>query len=577
MTQPLATSAFVNSIGVNTDLDFFNTPYVNAAAVADDIKYLGITHVRDILPAADAAALAPYAALANEGIKFDLIVGVGGFGLPASMATVKAELDAFEAKYPGAIASVEGPNEPNIYPFSYAGLTGTAAAVAYQAALYKLVAADPALHGVTVDNFAFGGVGAGTYAQAGNQSASANAGNIHIYPDGEGSGAPQPTIANGLALAAVSTPGMPMVMTEFGYSSYAGGDIPQAAQAAYELDGLLDASRDGISQTYLYELLDGDTGTSGYEDNFGQFDSDALTPKAAAVALHNLTTILADPGTGLPAGRLNYSIAGLTAPGGNSLLMEKSSGAFDLAIWDEPAAASLATAHDAITVSLGATYATVEVFDPTASTSAISVAHDVSAVALDITGHPLIVEVEPGLAPNVTPLLVPATPVHIAATQATATISASNTTVTSAGGTHTITLAGTGDTLTAGAGNDTIHFGSFSTIDAGGGTNTLYDTGHGSTIVLPAAGKGLDLIHGNVFTNGDTFDLRAMLQPTTWSGVTNNDLGNWVHIRVAAGGADAIVSVAPTGSFNEGSSDVAHFYGSGSVSLATLLAHSVTT
>ncbi len=471
---------------------------------------------------------------------------------------------------------------------------------------------DPALRGVSVINFAFGGVGADVYAQAGNQSASADAGNIHSYPDGNGTGAPQPDILNQLALAAGSTPGKPMALTEFGYSTFSGGDMTQATQASFELDGLFDAMKDGISSTYLYELIDETTDTRSYEDNFGLFQSDGTTPKAAAVALHNLTTILADSGTNLPGGTLNYSVGGLTSDGGNTLLLQKSSGAFDLAVWAETP-----TIHDSVTIGLGATYANVEVFDPTIGTAAIATLHNVSSVLLDVTGHPLIVQVEPTIAfatpapvvtpapaapvtpitstaPTLTPVPTPSKTVHIAANQAQTTIAINNETILSTSGNHTIFLNATGDALRAtggtetvtalqggnslltGAGNDIIKFGSHSTVDAGAGTNTLYDMGSGSTIVLPESGKGIDVINGSVLRNGDVFDLRDMLQVTTWSGVSNADLGGWIHIRTANNGADAIVSVAPTGSFAEGSHDVARLVGAGSVSLATLLSHSVT-
>lgn len=54
-----------------------------------------------------------------------------------------------------------------------------------------------------------------------------------------------------------------------------------------------------MSATYLYELFDRDSSASNTnpEANFGLFNSDG-TPKLAATAIHNLTTILADDGKG---------------------------------------------------------------------------------------------------------------------------------------------------------------------------------------------------------------------------------------------------------------------------------------
>ena len=302
-TASMSTTAFLNSIGVNANPGDVQT-------TLSQLKYLGTTSIRTQLPAS-ADAIAPYVTLAKAGITFDFLPAAGGSAPP--MAQVQSVLDAIEKAAPGSIASVEGPNEPNIWPISYAGLSGTAAAVQYQTDLYNTVHSDPLLNGtasgsspgapapagVQVYNFPFGGVGPDTYAQAGDQTGSVDATNIHVYPDGLGNGAPAPEIINERDLAKVSAPTKPMVMTEFGYSTYAGGDIDQATQARFEIDGLLDQQRLGLSKTFLYDSVDSNTGTSGYEDNFGQFTT-AGAPKAAGTALHNLSAILTDDSSVTP-------------------------------------------------------------------------------------------------------------------------------------------------------------------------------------------------------------------------------------------------------------------------------------
>ncbi len=382
----MSASSFVQSIGVNVHLNYFDTNYANAASVAADIKYLGITYVRDVLPSSDPASLAPYAALAAAGVKFDLIVAAGG-NVP-SMAQVKAELDAFETRYPGSIASVEGPNEPNIWPIQYGGKSGTAAAVQFQADLYRTVKADPLLAGVQVDDFAFGGVGAATYAEAGNQSSTAQAANIHVYPDGQYDGTPQPEIQNEKTLASVSVPGQGMVMTEFGYSTYAGGDVSQATQARFEVDGLLDAAEDGISQTYIYELLDSSTGSSDPEGNYGQFASNTTTPKLAATAIHNLTSILADSGSGaLPSLAFLPTVTGLPAHA-ETLMLEKTDGTVDLAIWDEDAAVNAT-----LTISTGGRSVQASVYDPLHG-STPAAAFNGSSFNITLGTDPLIIAIK---------------------------------------------------------------------------------------------------------------------------------------------------------------------------------------
>ena len=45
----LSASGFINSIGVNTHAGFGWTDYNNLAMMADDLKYLGVTHLRDAM------------------------------------------------------------------------------------------------------------------------------------------------------------------------------------------------------------------------------------------------------------------------------------------------------------------------------------------------------------------------------------------------------------------------------------------------------------------------------------------------------------------------------------------------
>ena len=101
---------------------------------------------------------------------------------------------------------------------------------------------------------------------------------------------------------------------------------------------LCDAAKFGVSQTYLYDLLDAYApGSKQGDDGFGLFDYNNQ-PKAAAVALHNLTTLLADPGASdsFTPTPINVAVKGVSSNGG-SLTMEKSSGEYDIVVWDEPA------------------------------------------------------------------------------------------------------------------------------------------------------------------------------------------------------------------------------------------------
>ena len=179
--------------------------------------------------------------------------------------------------------------------------------------------------------------------------------------------------------------------------------VNQDVQAKYTLDLLMDAAKDGISKTYLYQLMDAyQPGSPQGDDGFGLFDPNNA-PKEAATAIHNLTTMLADNGAGsntFATTPLNYSVAGLPSTG-NNMLMEKANGAYDIVVWNEPQIWNESTGTEItsptvnVTVQLGKTYSEVEVFDPLVGAMPIQTLTQISSVQLGITDHPLIVEIEP--------------------------------------------------------------------------------------------------------------------------------------------------------------------------------------
>jgi hypothetical protein len=128
------------------------------------------------------------------------------------------------------------------------------------------------------------------------------------------------------------------------------------------------------------------------------------------------------------------------------------------------------------------------------------------------------------------------------------------------------------NTITTGAGNDTISFGgSNNVINAGGGNNVLHDSGSNNTIVLPGGGNGYDDIFGDVLTNGDTFDLRPMLENRKGDLAS---IGNF--IKLTASGSSELIKADPSDVAGGSLYTVAKLEGSGSVSLDALLAHSIT-
>ena len=263
-----------------------------------------------------------------------------------------------------------------------------------QQSLYSAVRADAVLNGLPVYNLTVGSTTTSEFQALGDLSPYATYGNEHAYsPDNQGPARPLQYL---LTFPGIDTPGLPVVITETGYvtdfaDAYSGVD--QTVQAKLTLDTLMDAFRDGVSKTYLYELID-----EGGQ-YFGLFTADGAA-KLVATAIHNLTTILADPGStaSFTPGSLSYALPNLPA-NGNQFLLEKSNGTFDLVLWAEapiwnPTTASeIAAPSQVTTVDFDQTQNIVMVFDPLQGTTPIATYLSVRSIQVTLTDHPLIVEI----------------------------------------------------------------------------------------------------------------------------------------------------------------------------------------
>lgn len=405
----LSASGFINSIGVNTHAGFGWTGYNNLALMVEDLEYLGVTHLRDAMGTSPAAQPV-VEGLAAAGYKFDFLVSsalpqTGTVGLQNYIAS----LEKFATSYAGSISAIEGLNEANHQPFSYNGSSSLTAAGQFQSALYQAVNANVALASIPVYNLSLAYNDPQGYSQLGNMSGSVDYANAHAYVST--SLTPSSSIAATLSAVMTAAPGKPVVITETGYTTQANTQylgVNETVQAKSILNTLVDAYKAGVSATYLYELFDRDSSASNTnpEANFGLFNSDG-TPKLAATAIHNLTTILADDGKGglQPTDPLNYTLSNMPASG-NSMVLGKSNGAYELVVWAEPKLWNDATdteisnSAQTVTVNLGAVHHTVKVYDTLTGTTAIASYTDVSTITIPVSDHPLIIEID---APPTTP------------------------------------------------------------------------------------------------------------------------------------------------------------------------------
>lgn len=398
---------FLGSLGVNTHVaqGYDYSKYVPA------LKYLGVSAIRD--------STGNPASLVRLHQQTGVLVDIANGGDLQSLLTVGRGLAAA-----GALLSFEGVNEPNNFPITYQGQTGGGAkswlpVASFQRDLYRDVKADAVLKAYPVFHTSEGGaevddVGMQWLTIPGSAATSMPVGtkyadyanphnyvtsNCGKYIDNQAWQAADPTLNGcwdglfveygrtwrsgflGYTNAQLLT--LPRVTTETGWDS-ASSPGGEAVQGKVLVNTYLAQYARGWRYTFIYELGDGE----GSNDHLGLFNKD-WSPKLAATYIHNLTSILADTPGNAARGALAYSIPNQPATVHN-LLMRKSSGAFELAVWGERTHGS-----DSVVVDFASRHGAVKVYDVTSGTAPVQNLANVDHLTLTLSDHPLVVEIVP--------------------------------------------------------------------------------------------------------------------------------------------------------------------------------------
>lgn len=413
ITTAIPARDFLNSIGVCTHI---GQGVDDAAKSAAAMAYAGIRNLRDD---GNTAHVQDWITVRRQcGARMSLLTNHD----IASTISMAEQLAAA-----GALLAVEGPNEPNNWPVTYLGQTSSSTTslpiAKFQRDLHAAVKADTSLKGIPVFHSSEAGgsepdncglqfltIPSGVGALMPDGTVYADYANTHNYVCGHSGklvdnvcwSAEDPTLNgdwdglyveyghtwwgagfNGYTNSQLIT--LPRVTTETGWTtSGSATSLTEEQQARMFLNLYLGAFKRSWSYTFIYMLRDDPN--QGY---WGLFHTD-YTPKLSGTYLHNLTAILADSNEVAAPGILNYSIANQPATV-HDLLMQKSSGVYDLVVWNErPSGGS-----NSVTVDLGASFPAVKVYDPTTGTSAVQTLADVNSVSLTLSDHPNIVEVIP--------------------------------------------------------------------------------------------------------------------------------------------------------------------------------------
>ena len=364
-TTAVKANDFLNSLGVCTHITQGED---NPAKVAECLSYIGIRAIRDDGTRTRRPCNPSSTFIGHPGPR-SVLLPING-----DVAASLAEYETLAAA--GALLAAEGPNEPNNWHVTYKGETSsnkTSLPIArFQADLYAAVKADPKLAGIPVFHSSEAGgsepdncglqyltipKGAGCLMPDGTKFA--DYANPHNYvcdhlkgitEDNIAWNAEDPTLKgkwdglyveyghtwwgkgfNGYTPAQLAT--LPRVTTETGWSTRAGGGghsdaISEEEQGKLFVNLYLDAFKRGWTYTFIYMLHD-----SPSQGAWGFVRHD-YSHKASATYLHNLTTILADRSSNFTPRKLDYSI--LDKPTTvHDLLIEKSDGTLELAVWGE--------------------------------------------------------------------------------------------------------------------------------------------------------------------------------------------------------------------------------------------------
>ena len=395
---------FLSSLGINTHIAQGYDP----VSYIEPLRYTGIRQVRD------GASNIASEILVHEktGVRFTLNAGGNLDGL-VSAARIMANANA--------LLAVEGPNEPNNFAITYNGTRGggpdnTWMPIAgFQRDLYETITHDPILRnypifgpsevGAETDNVGlqFLVVPPHTDAMLPAGTRFSDYANVHNYVSGNGDryrnnqawNAASPTLDarwdglygnNGVTwykrykgYAKTQLQSLPRVTTETGWdtTSNAGG---QRTQGTVLTNTYLAQFKRGWRYTFIYEMRDneGGTGNQGIYSDSG--------PKLAATYIHNLTSILSDDAPLYKPAYLDYSVRN-EPDEVHDLLLQKSTGQYELIVWDERTRGS-----DDVIIDFSAICGAIKVYDITTGTGPVQTLHGAKSLQLKLSDHALILE-----------------------------------------------------------------------------------------------------------------------------------------------------------------------------------------
>jgi hypothetical protein len=386
---------FVNSIGVNTHLNYFDRIYGNFPLVERELRSIGIRHLRDGIHLQNAdynsALYGRWMQLGKLGIRFDAVLDPRSNLGPLTPALLE-NVDQLSGR---TIESFEGPNELDISGMpdwisvdqNYQREISEAAKPLHDASQIRLI-------GPSLASASHG-------SELGSYGNSMDEGNLHSYPAAK---MPSAVFPEQTDLAKVMFGDRKVVITESGYHNALNDHhdqpgISESAAAKYIPRLFLEDFARSIPRTYLYEFMDEapDPALTNNQMHWGLIRADG-SEKPAFLALKRLIEELTDSTEPNQTMQLAWSISP-AVESIHHLLLQKSSGEFDLVLWQEISSynfrsqTDIANAHVTALLTLGQRARSIVIFEPSMQLGPVKSFTDSTSVTLAIPDHPLVVRI----------------------------------------------------------------------------------------------------------------------------------------------------------------------------------------
>ncbi len=386
---------FVNSIGLNTHLNYFDRIYGNFPLVKRELQSLGVRHLRDGVHLQNSdynkALYGRWIQLGKLGVRFDAVFDPRSKLGPLS-GTMLDQVDSLAGH---TIESFEGPNELDISNEPH----WSSIARSYQSELFAAAKSMKDRNPIAIIGPSL--ASASNSAQVSDLSNLMNEGNLHPYPAGQ---MPSVVFPSQIKLETVICDGKPIVFTETGYHNAVDEQhdqpgISEAAAAKYIPRLFLEDFMRGIPRTYLYEFMDEapEPGLRDPQMHWGLIRSDG-SEKPAFSALKNLIAELDDSSEPKDLQALRWRLSSSDAHV-HRLLLQKSNGTYDIVLWQEISSYDVLRHKDldqpevSTTLSLGRKARIITAYQPATQAAPIHTWRNVRSVPLEIPDHPLVVEI----------------------------------------------------------------------------------------------------------------------------------------------------------------------------------------